>query len=378
MSSSPAPAGSRLQGRVVLMNPGPVNVSEEVRAALSLPDLCHREPEALALMQRIRRKTVLLCGGDESHAAVMLAGSGTTALEATLSSIVPRDGRLLVIDNGHYGERLSRIVSVHGISCARLEFGWGRPVDVTAVDRALAEDPSITHVGLVHHETSTGMLNQLREIGAVVARHGRSLAVDAISSLGAEELDLAADHIDWCVGTANKCLEGFPGVSFVVAPRERLAGLADVPARTFSLDLHRHFVAQEHDGAPAFTLPLQVMAAFDTALDLALREGTSRRHARYTALAERIRTGLTERGLALRLPAAHRASSLTGVALPDGLTYEELHDGLKAEGFVVYSTQENGAREFRIANMGQLTEEDITGFLAAFDRVVDKHPGEGR
>lgn len=375
MSPSPAPPEPRPQDRVVLMNPGPVNVSEEVRAALTLPDLCHREPEALALMQRIRRKTTRICGGDDRHAAVLLAGSGTTALEAAFSSVVPADGRVLVIDNGHYGERLARILSVHGIAVEHLPFGWGRPVDPAVVERSLAGDPSLTHVALVHHETSTGMLNPLREIGAVTARHGRSLAVDAISSLGAEEFDLVADGVDWCVGTANKCLEGFPGVSFVVGARERLVALEAVPARTFSLDLHRHFVAQEHDGVPLFTLPLQVMAAFDTALDLALREGASRRHARYTALAERLRDGLAERGLALRLPPEHRASSLTAFALPDGMTYEELHDGLKAEGFVVYSTQARGEREFRLSTMGHITGEDITRFLSAYDRVVTQYAG---
>ncbi|MEU5660895.1 aminotransferase class V-fold PLP-dependent enzyme [Streptomyces sp. NPDC047737] len=375
MSPSPAPPEPRPQDRVVLMNPGPVNVSEEVRAALTLPDLCHREPEALALMQRIRRKTTRVCGGDDRHAAVLLAGSGTTALEAAFSSVVPADGRVLVIDNGHYGERLARILSVHGIAVEHLTFGWGRPVDPAVVERSLAGDPSLTHVALVHHETSTGMLNPLREIGAVTARHGRSLAVDAISSLGAEEFDLVADGVDWCVGTANKCLEGFPGVSFVVGARERLAALEAVPARTFSLDLHRHFVAQEHDGVPLFTLPLQIMAAFDTALDLALREGASQRHARYTALAERLRDGLAERGLALRLPPEQRASSLTAFALPDGMTYEELHDGLKAEGFVVYSTQARGEREFRLSTMGHITGEDITRFLSAYDRVVTQYAG---
>ncbi|WP_030230332.1 MULTISPECIES: pyridoxal-phosphate-dependent aminotransferase family protein [unclassified Streptomyces] len=360
-------------GRLVLLNPGPVNVHEDVRAAMTSPDQCHREPEAAALMTRVREKATRVSGGDDTCTSVLLAGSGTAALEAAFSSIVPADGRILILDNGNYGERLWRIVDVHGIPHRRMEFGWCNPIDVDAVDRALAEDPGITHVGLVHHETSTGMLNPLREIGAVVAKHGRQFAVDAISSLGSEQLDLRADHIDWCVGTANKCLEGLPGVSFVTAPRHRLEELQGVPARTFYLDLYGHFISQDRKNAPLFTPALQVMTALEEALDRSLAEGVEGRGARYTALAEQIRAGLAERGIRFLLPAEQRANSVTNVYVPEGMTYDELHDGLKAEGYVVYSTQEQLEGVFRVANMGQLDGDDIAGFLAAFDRVVAKY-----
>lgn len=364
-------------GRLVLLNPGPVNVHEDVRAAMASPDQCHREPEAAALMTRVREKATRVSGGDDTDTSVLLAGSGTAALEAAFSSIVPADGRILILDNGNYGERLWRIVDVHGIPHRRMEFGWCNPIDVDAVDRALSEDPGITHVGLVHHETSTGMLNPLREIGAVVAKHDRQFAVDAISSLGSERLDLQADHIDWCVGTANKCLEGLPGVSFVTAPRRRLEELEDVPARTFYLDLYGHFISQDRKNAPLFTPALQVMTALEEAIDRSLAEGVEGRAARYSALAEQIRTGLAERGVRFLLPAEQRANSVTNVYVPEGMTYDELHDGLKAEGYVVYSTQEQLEGVFRVANMGQLDGDDIAGFLAAFDRVVAKHADRG-
>ena len=367
MSVSVSPAD-----RLVLLNPGPVNVHEDVRKAIAAPDSCHREPEAAALINRVRQKAARIGGGDEEYTSVLLAGSGTAALEAVFSSVVPADGRILILDNGHYGERLYRIVSVHEVPHRRLEFGWTNPIDPAEVDRVLTEDPSITHVGLGHHETSTGQLNPLREIGEVVARHGRQLAVDAISSLGSERLDVRADHIDWLVGTANKNLEGLPGVSFVIAPRHRFDALENVPARTFYLDLYGHYVSQDRDNAPLFTPALQVLTSFEKALDLALTEGTAARGARYRALADRVRAGLTERGARFLLPPEHQANSVTNVHLPEGITYDELHDGLKAEGYVVYSTQEQLAGVFRVANMGQLTEADIEGFLAAYDRVVAK------
>ncbi|WP_406193008.1 aminotransferase class V-fold PLP-dependent enzyme [Kitasatospora sp. NBC_01560] len=367
------PAPSAPVDRLVLLNPGPVNVHDEVRTAIAAPDSCHREPEAAALINRVRVKAARIGGGDETHTSVLLAGSGTAALEAVFSSVVPADGRILILDNGHYGDRLHRIVSVHDVPRRHLEFGWTNPIDPAEVDRVLAADPSLTHVGLVHHETSTGQLNPLREIGEVVARHGRQLAVDAISSLGSEPVDIRADHVDWLVGTANKCLEGLPGVSFVTAPRHRLDALETVPARTFYLDLYGHYISQDRRNAPLFTPALQVLNSFEKALDLALAEGTAARGERYAALAGRIRTGLAERGARFLLPPGHRANSVTNVHLPEGIGYDELHDGLKAEGYVVYSTQEQLAGVFRVANMGQLTEGDIDGFLAAYDRVIAKH-----
>lgn len=370
MTSSPTVP----ETRQVLLNPGPVNVHDDVRAALASPDRCHREPEVLRLLSLIRQKVTLVCGGDERHSAVLLGGSGTSALEATISSVIPPDGRVLIVGNGHYGERLRQIAAVHALPHRYLDLGHGAPLDLKAVDDALADDPSLTHVAAVHHETSTGMLNPLRELGTLTARHGRSLIVDAVSSLGAEPLDLDADHVDWCVGTANKCLEGYPGLSFVVARRERLAALETVPPRTFSLDLHRHHTAQEHDGTSLFTLPVQTMTAFDTALDLMLQEGVPTRGARYATLSEQVRTGLADRGLSPRLPPDQRSSSLTAFRLPDGLTYEALHDGLKAEGYVVYAGQSPGEHEFRVATMGRLTEDDITGFLAAYDKVTAPAP----
>ncbi|WP_248782601.1 aminotransferase class V-fold PLP-dependent enzyme, partial [Kitasatospora setae] len=360
--------------RTVLLNPGPVNVHPRVRAAIGSPDECHREPEAAALLTAVARKTTEVAGGGaDTHATVLLTGSGTAALEAAISSAVPPDGRLLVLDNGHYGERLHAIAATHRIPAVRLEFGWASPVDLAAVDRALAADPGITHVAVVHHETSTGMLNPVAEIGRITAEHGRSLVVDAISSLGAEALDVVADRIDWCVGTANKCLEGLPGISFVTAPRARFEELAGRPARTFYLDLHANYRAQVGSASPQFTPAVQVLRALDAALDLTLAEGVAARSARYAARAAAVRAGLAERGVRLLLPPEQCATSLTNAFLDDGLGYQQLHDGLKERGYVVYATQSAAAGVFRIANMGQLTDRDVQGLLSAFDEVRKEH-----
>lgn len=370
----PGPAPRGHAARVVLLNPGPVNVDERVRAALGTPDECHREPEAAALFARVAGKLVRVSGGDDRHAAVLLTGSGTAALEAVVSSVIPAAGRLIVLGNGHYAERLAEMARVHGIACRTLDFGWAQPIEPAAVVDALEADPAVTHVAMVHHETSTGMLNPVAEIGAITARYGRELIVDAVSSLGAEDLDLDADHIDWCVGTANKCLEGLPGISFVCAPARRFEALADGPRRTMYLDLHGHYASQVLNRSTQFTPALQILHALDTALDLALAEGVPARTTRYGTLAAKIREGLTTRGIELLLEPSRAAHSITNAHLWGALTYQELHDRLRARGYVIYATQDKSAGSFRLANMGQLTGADIDGLFAAMDEILADHP----
>jgi 2-aminoethylphosphonate-pyruvate transaminase len=356
------------------MNPGPVLVDERVREAMNAPDLCHREPEFADLMERVSRKVTQVCGGGDTHAAVVFTGSGTAALEATVSSAVPRDGKVLVLDNGHYGERLAAIAAVHGISHRVNRYGWLAPIDPAHVEETLRGDPEITHVAMVHHETSTGMLNPVRPVGEVAARHGRSLILDAVSSVGGEILDVKADHVDWCIGSANKCLEGMPGLSFVGAPRARLEGLADIPPRTFYLSLYRQYVAAYKSHAPAFTPAVQTYFAFDAALDLMLAEGVPARHARYAALAAQLRDGLAALNLRLLLPEQHRSATLTAVYLPESMSYAELHGRLKERGFVIYAAQESLRHSvFRIANMGQIARSDAARFLEDLAGVLRSH-----
>ncbi|MER6195752.1 aminotransferase class V-fold PLP-dependent enzyme [Streptomyces sp. NPDC001586] len=357
--------------RLVLMNPGPVMTDERVRSALAGPDMCHREPEFSRLLTRVRRKTTAICGGGDDHTAVVLTGSGTSAVEAVISSTVPEAGGLLVIDNGHYGERLHHIARAHAVRTHRWELGWGTPVDLEALDRLLAADPGLTHVGVVHHETSTGMLNDVAAVTTIAHAHGREVVVDAVSSVGAEALSLHDDAPDWLAGSSNKCLEGAPGLSFVAARKTAFEALGSRPRRTYYLDLHRHYRAQEEAAAPAFTPGIPAFYAFDAALDLALAEGREARLARYTRLAQRLRSGLEEMGMEILLPPEHRAAALTAVRIPQALTYTALHEGLRRDGFVIYSAQEQLAQEFfRLSTMGCMTSGEIDSFLSALDRLM--------
>jgi 2-aminoethylphosphonate-pyruvate transaminase len=350
----------------ILLNPGPANTTASVRQALVMPDLCHREPECFEMVRRCREMLVALAGAGSDWAAVLFAGSGTAAVEAAVASVVPADGALLVTDNGVYGDRIARIARAHGIAAQVLEYDIWTAVDPSDVDRALGQRRDLSHVAVIHHETTTGLLNPVAEIARVAARHGRSLIVDAMSSLFGEPLDVTQPGIDFVTASANKCLQGVPGVSFVLARRHALEVLAGRPPRSVYLDLHAHYRSQESDNTP-FTPAVQVLHAMEQALLELEKEGAANRVSRYAENARVLREGMTRLGLEILTPASARSHILTTFRLPAGVTYPALHDAMKRRGYIIYAGQGEIAKYgFRVANMGTLTPADMVGVVAAF------------
>ena len=356
--------------KMVLLNPGPVIISRKVRKSLMQPDICHREKEFFDILRRVREKIVKVCGGDERHSSVVFTGSGTAALEAVTALLSNVKGRILVINNGTYGERIKKIALTYGAKVREIEFDLDRPISVEAVEKVLKTDKSIKVVAVVHHETTTGMLNPLHEVGKLAKRYGKILFVDAISSVGAEKLSMVNDNIDFCVGDPNKCIQSVPGVSFVCLKKKTLEKFRGKPRKTFYLDLVTLYDFQERDDTP-FTPAVHAFFALDEALDELLKEGVGRRRARYSTRAEELRRGLTSMGFESYAPLEHYSSTLASFRLPADLTYAELHDEVKKRGFVIYAPQAViGNRVFRIANMGELTGRHTADFISSLPRAL--------
>jgi len=321
---------------------------------------------------------VRLAEGGDGFAAVLFTGSGTAAVEAAVSSAVPADGGLLVIDNGVYGDRLLRITRAHGIRAQALSYDVttaARPDDVRA---ALRADRQLTHVAVVHHETTTGVLNPVADIARAAAAEGRRVLVDAMSSLFGEPLDVTQDGIDFVMASANKCLQGVPGISFVLARRQALDALRAKPPRSVYLDLSNHYVTQEQDNTP-FTPAVQVLHAMRQALRELEKEGVPARIARYAENARVLRRGMTALGFEMLVPEGARSSILTTFKLLPGIAYDPLHDAMKRRGYIIYAGQGDIRKyAFRVSNMGTLTPRDMQGVVDAFgESVAELRQGSG-
>ncbi|MBU9147826.1 2-aminoethylphosphonate aminotransferase [Burkholderia multivorans] len=353
---------------MLLLNPGPVTLTERVRRSLLQPDLCHRESEFFDLQDEARARLVAAYELDPAEwTAVLMTGSGTAAVESMIAALVPKDGKLLVIENGVYGERITQIATQYGIAHDVLKHEWMQAPDLAQIAARL-DAGGYSHVAVIHHETTTGRLNDLGAIAGVCRARGVKLLVDGVSSFGAEAIDFAGGDIDAVAATANKCLHGVPGAAFVIVRRSALANAA---SRTYYLDLGRLAKLQDQRNTP-FTPSVHAYYA----LVEALREfneagGWRARHARYKALADQAQAGLAARGMPLVLPEGASSVVLRAYRLPQGVTYEALHDGLKARGFVIYAGQGGLSKElFRISTMGAIEAADVERLLDGFSELT--------
>ena len=353
-----------------LFSLGPNKVSRRVQSALLHPPICHRDDDFTELLSSVRKKLLRLFRGSRNHTVVVFTGSGTASIEAAISSAIRR-GTLLVLGNGDYSEKMASIARIHGIETIVQDFGFGKTIELDQIERQLKERTDIQHVALIHHEASTGMLNPIKEIGDLCKRYGKTYLVDAVASLGVEELDVDHFNIDFCIGTNNKpAAIAPPGLSFVCANKERIKELKGLPPRTSYLDLWQQYDYEENRGQCPFTPSLPLFYALDVGLDEVLEEGVENRGKRYRLCAEEIRNGLKSFGYRFLIDEGMFSSVLTAVLTPKSVSYADLHRDLKSRGYIIYHGLGPAHLDyFRIANTGWITDDEIRKFLDSF-RVV--------
>ena len=362
-------------GRRLLFTPGPLTTTRTVREAM-LADIGSWDADCIELVRDIRRRLAELTGDPERYTCTLLQGSGSYAVEAVIGAAVPRDGKLLILQNGAYGHRMRLTCEALGIPCRLLEERENRPIDPAAVDEVLAADASVTHVAIVHCETTTGVLNPLREVGEVVRERGRRFLADTISSFGAyaigpgQSIDLEAGPIDHLAGSANKCIEGTPGFGFILSRREAMEAAAG-NARSLSLDLHGQWSHFERTGQFRYTPPTHVLLAFRQALrELEEEGGVTAREARYRENHRVLVAGMERLGFRPYVPAEHRSHIITTFLYPDaGFDFRAFYDRLHARGYIIYPGKLSAVDTFRIANIGSIGTREIEGLLAAIAAV---------
>ncbi|MCS6879145.1 MAG: 2-aminoethylphosphonate--pyruvate transaminase [Geminicoccaceae bacterium] len=356
-----------------LLTPGPLTTSAAVKAAM-LHDRGSRDPAFLEIEARVRRRLVALVHGEESHVCVPIQGSGTFAVEAMLGTFVPRDGRLLVLVNGAYGRRMVTIAQRLGRSVEALEWPEDRAVEPEALARRLARAPAIDRVAVVHCETTAGVLNPLAEIAAVAARFGAGLLVDAMSSFGVLPVDARALPFTALAASANKCLEGVPGVAFVLCRREELEAAGrrgDAPSLV--LDLADQYAALERTGQWRFTPPTHVIAALDRALDeLEAEGGPPARLARYRENMRILLEGMRALGFEPLLSPEIQAPIIATFAVPADprFSFPRFYELLRERGYVIYPGKLTREPSFRIGCIGRIGPEVMRGAVAAVREVL--------
>ncbi len=356
-----------------LFTPGPLTTSATVKQAM-LRDLGSRDATFIEIVRDIRRRLVLLGGGSDEYTAVLMQGSGTYGIEATLSSVIPPNGRLLLLINGAYGERMLRIAEVQHIPVAKLVFPENTQPDAHALDTALSADPTITHIGVVHCETTTGIINPVNVYGEIVQKHQRTLIVDAMSSFGAYPIDLKACGIDFLISSANKCIEGVPGFSFILARKESLVAARGF-ARTLSLDLVAQWRGLDGDGQFRFTPPTHVLLAFHQALiELEQEGGVEARGMRYRMNYETTLEGMQRMGFQPYLQQEDQGYIITSFYYPEHSRFDfpEFYQKLSEKGYIIYPGKLSHADCFRIGHVGRLDCNDVKALLGAIAETLDE------
>ncbi|HHQ4674082.1 TPA: 2-aminoethylphosphonate--pyruvate transaminase [Aeromonas veronii] len=355
----------------LLLTPGPLSTTATVRAAM-LQDSCTWDADYnQGVVEPIRRELVRLATGPEyesDYSAVLLQGSGSYVVESVLGSAIGVDECLLIINNGAYGARMGEMARCLGLRHHELDCGETTRPEPAAIEAMLARHPEITHLAMVHCETTTGMLNPLDEVAELCQRRGIRLIVDAMSSFGGIPIDMGHLGIEFLISSANKCIQGVPGFGFVIARRAALVACAG-RARSVSLDLHAQWQTMEQQGGKwRFTSPTHTVLAFSQALrELDEEGGIEARHQRYSDNQRTLVAGMAALGFAPLLPEQWQSPIITAFYSPAHPDYRfaDFYQRLKAQGFVIYPGKVSQADCFRIGNIGDVTPERVRDLLAA-------------
>ncbi|WP_407984355.1 2-aminoethylphosphonate--pyruvate transaminase [Priestia abyssalis] len=358
----------------LLLTPGPLSTTHSVRQAM-LRDWCTWDDEYNQLVQEIRNRLVKLATKQKDlYTTVLMQGSGSFSVEATIGTAIPRQGaKLLIAVNGAYGQRISEMSETLGIETIVVSADEREPIQPEVIERSLQEDEAITHVAIVHCETTTGMLNPIEDVCRIAKQYDKVTIVDAMSSFGGIPMDVHELQIDFLISSANKCIQGVPGFGFVIAKRDELAKCKG-HARSLSLDLYdQHETMEQHKGKWRFTSPTHVVRAFYQALlELEAEGGIEARFHRYEQNQKRLVDGMEEMGFQALLDQNQQSPIITSFLYPDDstFTFQDFYQSLKKYGFVIYPGKISQVDTFRIGNIGEVYIEDIERLLQAIKLTI--------
>jgi 2-aminoethylphosphonate-pyruvate transaminase len=357
--------------REVLLNPGPATTTDSVKYAQVAPDICPREREFGEVMGWISRELTAFVGDSADYETVLFGGSGTAAVEVMVSSVVPSDGKMLIVDNGAYGARMAKIASVYGIPRSIMKSPAYAKLDLAELEQRIqSEKPS--HLGVVYHETTTGLLNPVPAIGAICRSHGVELIVDAVSAFGAIPIDMKRDGIAFMASTSNKNIQGMAGVAFVFCDRKSLERSAAIPMRNYYLNLYDQYSHFAKTTQTRFTPPVQTLYALRQAIIETKQETIPGRYARITACWKIFMESCRKLGLKNLVAEDDQSHLIAAILEPElpGYDFEKFHDFCRERSFTIYPGKLSDANTFRIANMGDIRPEEMQRFAVVLEEYL--------
>lgn len=358
----------------MLFSPGPVMVSDEVRNSLLHYDICHRSPEFEKMFVDIQKKILRLFNADDSYYSVIISGSGTSSNECCLSSLFRKGDKAMPIHNGMFGERLIEILSKYEIPIVDCEFPWACYPDVKKIEKVMASDPAIKVVTMVFHETSTGMINPVYEVGQLCKKYNKLLFVDCVSAAAGQNIDVVKNNISICTGVGGKCLGAFPGSAYICARKDVLDSITAEQCKNVYLSLYKHYHSAVTTHQTPNTPNVNLFWPLNTALTIVLdKETLAGRIARYQRCATIIRNGLKGMGLKMLLD-EHMSNTVTSVFLPDGVDARAFISIMEEKGYTFYLGKGDYANQgmIQVANMGEIYERDCHNMLLVFNAALQE------
>lgn len=362
--------------RNILLNPGPSTTTDTVKYAQIVPDICPREKEFGSLMKGLREDLVKIVHGDlEKYTSVLFTGSGTINIDVCINSLLPEGKKVLVVDNGAYSTRAVEVCQYYGLPHIDLQFPVDEQPDLAVVEQTLKDNPDIGLVHTTHNETGTGILNPIREIGALAHKYGAIFTVDTTSTYAMRPINIEEDNIDFCMASAQKGLMAFTGLSFVVGNKEIIEKSKDFPKRSYYCNLYLQYEFFEKTGEMHFTPPVQTIYATIQALKEYWEEGEEAKWARHTRVFNAINAGLDELGFKQVIKPELRAGLVSSAIYPDDSNwdFDKVHDYCYERGFTIYPGKISTTNTFRLCALGAIDEDDIKDFFVVFKEALDEY-----
>lgn len=362
--------------RNILLNPGPSTTTDTVKMAQVVPDICPREKEFADMMKGLREDLLKTVHADpDKYTSVLFCGSGTINIDACLNSLLPADKKILVVNNGAYSTRAVEICEYYGLEHIDLKFAVDELPDLELVEKTLQENPDIALVHTTHNETGTGILNPIREIGALAHRYGAIFTVDTTSTLAMRPIDVQKDNIDFCMASAQKGLMAMTGLSFIIGNREVIEASKDYPKRSYYCNLYLQYHFFETTGEMHFTPPVQTIYATMQALKEYFAEGEEAKWARHTRVFNAIHKGLDELGFRDVIKREWQSGLVVSAIYPDDANWDftKVHDYCYERGFTIYPGKISTANTFRLCALGAIDEEDIVEFFKVFREALEHY-----